>query len=243
MSSPKALFLAAVAAGGLLGVAPARAEGNCPPGYYPAGGIGFVGCAPIPGYGADYGYGGYSDYDASDYDPMGADGLASLFGFIADAFASPAAPKSEPQQPPPMPTLPPGVSSVYQSEHGVWLMFAVDGACSAVFGQGMTSLTFSGPTGSRPGAITFMGAEIAKPFEPTEVQLTILADGKPAKVRALHMPSGMHGVIIVPTVIEDTLRSIGDSEVIELELAGRSVYKTHTYGAHAARDAMLQCLG
>ena len=36
----------------------ALAEGVCPPGQYPIGGQGMVGCAPIPGYG---GSGGYSD--------------------------------------------------------------------------------------------------------------------------------------------------------------------------------------
>lgn len=30
-------------------IAELRAEGNCPPGYYPIGGQGVVGCAPIPG--------------------------------------------------------------------------------------------------------------------------------------------------------------------------------------------------
>ena len=35
-----------------------NAEGNCPPGYYPVGGQGVQGCAPIPNYGG--GGGGYS---------------------------------------------------------------------------------------------------------------------------------------------------------------------------------------
>lgn len=32
-----------------LGIESAHAEGNCPPGYYPIGGQGVQGCAPIPG--------------------------------------------------------------------------------------------------------------------------------------------------------------------------------------------------
>lgn len=34
----------------------AHAEGNCPPGYYPVGGQGVQGCAPIPNYGSSGGY-------------------------------------------------------------------------------------------------------------------------------------------------------------------------------------------
>lgn len=34
----------------------AKAEGNCPPGYYPVGGQGVQGCAPIPNYGGGGGY-------------------------------------------------------------------------------------------------------------------------------------------------------------------------------------------
>lgn len=37
----------------------AHAEGNCPPGYYPVGGQGVQGCAPIPG-GGNGGYSGSS---------------------------------------------------------------------------------------------------------------------------------------------------------------------------------------
>jgi hypothetical protein len=35
------------------GIEIAKAEGRCPPGQYPVGGQGVLGCAPIPGYGSD----------------------------------------------------------------------------------------------------------------------------------------------------------------------------------------------
>ncbi|HIE5097089.1 DUF4189 domain-containing protein [Stenotrophomonas maltophilia] len=41
--------LIVLAIGACWGIASARAEGNCPPGFYPIGGQGVQGCAPIPG--------------------------------------------------------------------------------------------------------------------------------------------------------------------------------------------------
>lgn len=238
------LFLAT----GLLGAAPARAEGNCPEGMYPIDGIGFQGCAPIPGYG---GYDDYGGYDSSGYDPVGADGLTVLFDYFFGGLlpdAPPARDTETPQQAqtpqaPAQPSLPEGVSAVYQSSNGVWLLFAADGACSVAFGQGRQSLIFSGPTGNRPGAITFLGPDIPAAQAASEVQVSLLADGKAAAVRAVHMAGGTHGAVIVPTVIGDTLASVGDSEAISVELAGQTVFSLQTHGTHAARDALLACLG
>lgn len=75
------------------------------------------------------------------------------------------------------------------------------------------------------------------------MQVNLLADGKAAAVRAVHMAGGAHGAVIVPTVIGDTLASVGDSEAISVELAGQTVFSLQTHGTHAARDALLSCLG
>lgn len=58
LASLAALILLVATA--LMTASPVRAEGNCPPGYYPIGGGngGFAGCAPIPGAGGSAGGGG-----------------------------------------------------------------------------------------------------------------------------------------------------------------------------------------
>lgn len=43
------LFVLIISIGSIFSVI-VHAEGNCPPGYYPIGGQGIQGCAPIPGY-------------------------------------------------------------------------------------------------------------------------------------------------------------------------------------------------
>ena len=52
-----------------------HAEGNCPSGYYPVGGQGVQGCAPIPGGGS----GGYTNQNPTLY-PM----IETLWGAIAE---------------------------------------------------------------------------------------------------------------------------------------------------------------
>ncbi|WP_333680349.1 DUF4189 domain-containing protein [Dyella sp.] len=46
----KQLVLISLLFGLLVFHIPARADGNCPPGYYSIGGQGVQGCAPLPGY-------------------------------------------------------------------------------------------------------------------------------------------------------------------------------------------------
>lgn len=243
------VLLAALSLGG----GPARAEGGtCPPGFYPAGGIGFVGCAPIPGYdsGGDYGYG--DDYGNVEYEgPIELiENIVSLFtpkkkGVPADAApAQPAQPESAPVQAmPQLPPMPPGAKGVYMTAEGVWLLFEQNNSCVAVFGSGGKTLVFSGPAGKNPGGITFMGPSVPPISEPAEVELTLTADGKPVKVRGLHLPGGATGMLIVPAVIEDTMASIGDSEKVAVKLKGKTVFSVQTVGAHSARDALLDCLG
>lgn len=231
---PSKILASALLASLLLPASPSLAEGNCPGGMYPINGIGFQSCAPIPGY-EDQGYGGDQGYS----DPVGADGLASLFGLLADAIhkGGVALRKGVERK-----KLPKGVTSIHESAEGIWLLFKVDGACSVAFKQGGQTLIFAGPSRTRPGAITFLGPGIPSPSSPAETEVTLLADGKPAKVSALHLASGGQGALIVPTVITDTLASIGDSEEVGVKLRGRRVFSIETHGAHKARKALLKCL-
>lgn len=48
-----AFFLSMLVVHYFSGIDMALAEGRCPPGQYPVGGQGVLGCAPIPGYGSD----------------------------------------------------------------------------------------------------------------------------------------------------------------------------------------------
>lgn len=235
-----------------LGATPALAEGNCPPGMYEMNGIGFQSCAPIPGY--DQG-GGYADYGGGGGGGGGEysmfDSPAALIAGIAAAIFSGPGPGQDPgqtdspqaaQQLPDLPPLPDGAEEIHVSREGIWLLFRQQGACSAVFGHEGQLLVFAGPAGKRPGAITFMGPNIPPIDQVAEVSVTLLADGKPAKVKALHVSSGPSGAIIVPTVITDTLHSLGDSEAVAVKLGSKTVFSTKTVATFAARDALLSCL-
>lgn len=228
----------------------------CPAGTYRHVGVGFEGCAPIPGYNdapgesgpppsiadiaADVYARGY--YQSPDYYRM----MNLLMDDPIPPGMEGAQSQAQASAPPPRLDIPEGSRLLHQTSRGVWVLFHNSPhpgqGCAATFSQGGEMLILSGPHGPRPGTITFMGPQIPKPAEARETRIVLKAAGRPAEVRAIHLGAGDQGVLIVPTIIEDTLPSIGDSESLSVDLDGQEVYAIQTEAAFQARDALKGCL-
>jgi hypothetical protein len=149
--------------------------------------------------------------------------------------------------PPALSASPSKGQAIHETANGVWILF--DGAsktgpkCAVTFRQDGKILGFSGPKDARPGSIAFTGAEIPAAKKASEVKIELAANGKPITVRALHMTTETgQNMLIVPTTIEETIRSIGDRETVEVKLNGKSVFAVNTEGAFKARNALLKCM-
>lgn len=232
------------------------AAAACPGGHYAHSGIGFEGCAPIPGYNDAPGVATSAPGSAAD---MAADVYSrgyyqspEYYEMMNHLLGDPIPPGMErpgsaaPAMAIPRLEIPEGSRLVHQSLRSIWIIFHnsphAGQGCAAVFSQDGDLLILSGPHGPRPGTITFMSAGIPRPEGARETQITLSAAGRPANVRAIHLGSGENGVLIVPTMIEDTLPSIGDSESLSVSLDGREVYSVETEEAFKARDALRECL-
>ena len=227
----------------------------CPAGMYRHVGIGFEGCVPIPGYddapGAEEGPPPSVADIAADTYARGYYQSPEYYRMMNLLLGDPIPPGMEGSQPqasaaPPRLEVPEGARLVHQTIRGVWILFHNSPhpgeGCAAVFSQDGDLLILSGPHGPRPGTITFMGSQIPKPAQTRETRIILRAAGRPAEVRAIHLGAGDQGVLIVPTIIENTLPSIGDSESLSVALDGQEVYAIETEAAFQARDALTGCL-
>lgn len=165
-------------------------------------------------------------------------------GYVAQMRALGIALEAPP--PPEPPVEPAGGDVVHRSANAVWLLFKASQTrgqgCTAIYSRGRNMLILAGPNGAMPGSITFIGERIPAASEVRETRVSLSADGRPVDIRALHAPVQGGTVLMAPAVIEDTLPSIGDSEVLSVHLDGQTVYEVRTEGSFKARDALRECL-
>lgn len=242
---------------------PAAAKSNaCPAGNYATSGIGWNGCAPIPGYNDASASASSSVYSPSDHysSPSPAAGVADQM-FSRGYYQSPeyyvmmnvllGDPIPEEVQRElgiRRPALPEGSRIVHESAAGSWILLRTSSlpgqGCTVSFTQNGQTLILSGPDGPRPGAITFMGPRIpgGRQGEASLVSMRLSADARGTDVKAIVMRAEERGVAIIPTVIEDTLASIGDRETVNLERDDDILVSVETHEAFKARDALRECL-
>lgn len=234
----------------------------CPEGNYATSGIGWNGCAPIPGYNDASASASSSVYSPSDHysPPSSAAGMADQT-FSRGYYQSPeyyvmmnvllGDPIPEDVQRElgiRRPDLPEGSQIVHESATGSWVLLRTSSVpgqgCTVSFTQNSQTLILSGPDGRRPGAITFMGPRIpgGRQGEAELMSMRLSADARGTDVKAIVMRAEERGVAIIPTVIEDTLASIGDNETVNLELEDEILFSVQTHEAFKARDALQECL-
>lgn len=237
-----------IAAGALATVTsavPALAEGRCPPGMYPTGGVaaGWLGCAPMGPMDNGVGGGG-SEADtpaAPPADPMQARvNLAiSQFQLAAASFKRKADLVQDPR---------------YQRYmNGAWEFFqgranAAPGEyCSALWSRKDGLVSLSGPGGDYGGALlSFWSEDIPRPHSADTITVTLTQNNEPpqsVKVFNYTSPGVTYGAIsfAVPS-IEAALAGVEDVLRFKLSYQGKTIASIEWRDGIKARDWLRKCV-
>lgn len=196
---------------GALMLAPVSVQaegGSCPPGYYPIGGQGYQGCAPIPGGEGEETPGAPPQRPQTFHERAAASHTAETNSAIADIFIAMIVYDERQRIQRELDQNP----TYRRMQAGYWEetapppgSLAGDG-CSATFVNLDGAVTISGPRGDfRQAAITFWGGNIPVPRRASMKAVTLAQTGgqPPATVQAYHfsMADGQLGAVtfVVPS--------------------------------------------
>lgn len=225
----------------LLWAAPALAEGNCPPGYFPIGGgdAGWEGCAPMGGdSGYDDGYGDDGYYDAPPPYQYTEQDWADWAREAAEADARRrAALQNDPV--------------LQQLAKGSW-DFEGPGkdktrrVCQATYlslAGGVMLMDWAGPEAGT--YLGFFGPSIPAVKRMKKTKVSLIQSGQTQTVRAFQAPLPWNASIgMVLFAVPSTQALIGaieDSQDFEVQMKGKTVIKGEWHGGARARDWLKRC--
>ena len=222
----------------------ARAEGNCPPGYYPTGGdqAGWHACAPMgpmeeeePYSEEEAGYGGSSYGPSTQFDP-------EQWARWAQAAQDAEAAREELRMRDP---------AYRELRPGLW-EFPNDrppapAICTAGFFTTRGGVLLMDWTGEHNGAfLAFWGGSIPRAERFEQQSVTLIQSGETQNVRAFHAPAPWAedlGMILfaVPST-RALIDSIEDVQDFEVKLHGQTVIWGEWHSGRQAQAALRQCV-
>jgi hypothetical protein len=223
--------------------APARAEGRCPPGFYPTGGgnAGWEGCAPMgpieqePEYEEESG--GYYD----ELPPRSYPSAEELQAMAEASIKAEQWREDERMKDP-----------VYRKlKEGYWYYPEGDEAkgdvCVATFMSTKGGAVMMDWAGDQKGTfLAFFGAGIPRAEKIKTVKVSLIQSGETQTVKAFHAPffsSEELGMIMFAVPSTDALlTSIEDVQDFEVMQSGQTLILGEWHSGHEARDFLTGCV-
>nr|WP_298686289.1 hypothetical protein [uncultured Dongia sp.] len=220
----------------------ARAEGNCPDGFFPIGGgnAGWEGCAPMGPM--DDGGGEEEAPQEESYDDSGA-GMGSAIGGFVGILSTVKGELDQLASDPGFQEYAKGSWEFAESK------LTPGEFCSAIFTKEGVGLALMGPGGGYDGAfLVFFGPNIPRPQALSQIEVTLAQSDSPAPqtVRAFNtaMPGWPdYGAIFfaVPEA-EAAVAGLTDTLGLDVSIQGRSVANLDYHSGLAARDRLQHCM-
>lgn len=228
----------------LISLAPASAEGRCPPGFYPTGGgdAGWLGCAPMGPMeeaqeeeeASEGGYGG-------GLPPRNYPSAEELQAMAEASIKAEQWREAERMKDPVYRKLKEGYWYYPEGEEGR------GDVCMATFLSTKGGAVLMDWAGDQKGTfLAFFGAGIPRAKEIKKMKVTLIQSGERQTVKAFHAPffsSEELGMVMFAVPSTDALiSSIEDLQDFEVRQSGQTLILGEWHSGHEARDYLAGCV-